>query len=169
MKVKFTPKYGENTLEIPIDEHAKPSFQTGGFVNLFNQRVTIYNDLQGGVVEGRHFDRFVIPRCNVQGGYITRTDGAIQNIVNAKTVITKAVELYKTPSEYAALPVDERENYFTAQSGDLIVLDEVDDIVTTAAEFSALKKKYSANSLQIVSATAYIYGMDSDNVAMTNT
>lgn len=169
MKIQFTPHYGENTLEIPITNETKPLFQANDFANLFRSSVTIYNDIPAGAIEARHFDRFVIPRCNIQGGYVTKTDGTVQNIVNAKTVITKAVELYKPSMEYAALPVDERENFFTASVGDLIVLAEVDDIITTAQEFSALKQKYRNNSLQIVSASAYIHGMDTDNVTMTNT
>lgn len=168
MKIKFSPQYGETTLNIPITNETKPLFRTSDFANLFNKTVTIYNDIPAGAIEARHFDRFTIPRCNVQGGYISKTDGTVQNIVNAKTVITQAVDLYKSPMEYSALPVDERENFYTASVGDFVVLSEVDDIVTTAQEFSALKQKYRNNGFQISNVSAYIHGMDTDNITMTS-
>ena len=108
--------------------------------DLWKQKVTIYNDIPKSAVEERHFDRFVIERCNIQGGIVSKADGTIENIVNAVTVITKDVERYKQPLEYAKLPVDIRENFYTAQVGDFIVLSEVDDIVTTSREFAELQE-----------------------------
>lgn len=167
MKVEFDVKYGRNEIEIPIPERSRHLYADGS-TNLFSEKVTIYNDIPKTALEDRHFDRFVVPLCNIQGGYVDKANGTIANIVNAKTVITKAVEQYKSPMEYAALPVDQRENFFTAQSGDFVVLAEVDDVVTTAAEFSALQQKYKNNGIKVSSVTAYIYGRDTDNVTMTN-
>ena len=104
--------------------------------DLFKQKVTIYNDIPKNAVEERHFDRFLIDLCNIQGGIVSKADGTIENIVNAVTVISKDIDRYKTPLEYAKLPVDIRENFYTAQVGDFIVLSEVYDVVNTSREFA---------------------------------
>ena len=70
--------------------------------DFYKQKVTIYNDIQDNGVEDRHFDRFVIDKCNIQGGIVNEADGTISNIVNATTIITKDVEHYKSPLEYAS-------------------------------------------------------------------
>ena len=136
--------------------------------DLWKQKVTIYNDIPKTVVEERHFDRFVIDKCNIQGGIVSKADGTIENIVNAVTVISKDIERYKPPLEYAKLPVDIREEYYTAQVGDFIVLSEVDDIVTTSREFAELQEKYKDNGIVVRSASANIHGMSFDNVTMAN-
>ena len=137
--------------------------------DLYTQKVTIYNDIPKNAVEERHFDKFVIDKCNIQGGLVNEANGTITNIVNAKSVITRDVNRYKTPLEYAELPVDLRVDYYTAQVGDFVVFAEVDDIVTTASEFSQLQSKYKNNGMKITSVSANIFGLSVDNVTMTNT
>ena len=136
--------------------------------DLWKQKVTIYNDISADAVNPRRFDRFVIDKCNIQGGIVSKADGTIENIVNAVTVITKDVEHYKQPIEYAKLPVDIKEEYYTVQAGDFLVLSEVDDIVTTSREFAELQNKYSDNGIVVRSVSANIYGMSGDNVTMAN-
>ena len=136
--------------------------------DLWKQKVTIYNDIPKTAVEDRHFDRFVIDKCNIQGGIVSKADGTIENIVNAVTVISKDVDRYKTPLEYAKLPVDVREEYYTVQVGDFIVLSEVDDIVTTSREFAELQTKYADNGIVVRSVSPNIHGMSVDNVTITN-
>lgn len=137
--------------------------------DLYTQKVTIYNDIPKNAVEERHFDKFVIDKCNIQGGLVNEANGTITNIVNSKSVITRDVNRYKTPLEYAEIPVDLRVDYYTAQIGDFVVFAEVDDIVTTASEFSQLQSKYKNNGMKITSVSANIFGLSVDNVTMTNT
>ena len=137
--------------------------------DLYTQKVTIYNDIPKNAVEERHFDKFVIDKCNIQGGLVNEASGTITNIVNAKSVITRDVNRYKTPIEYAELPVDLRVDYYTAQIGDFVVFSEVDDVITTASEFSQLQSKYRNNGMKITSVSANIFGLSADNVTMTNT
>ena len=137
--------------------------------DLYKQKVTIYNDISKNAVEERHFDKFVIDKCNIQGGLVNEANGTITNIVNAKSVITRDVNRYKTPLEYAELPVDLRVDYFTAQIGDFVIFAEVDDVVTTASEFSQLQAKYRNNGMKITSISPNIFGLSVDNVIMTNT
>ena len=136
--------------------------------DLWKQKVTIYNDIPADAVNARRFDRFVIDKCNIQGGIVSKADGTIENIVNAVTVITKDTEHYKQPMEYAKLPVDIKEEYYTVQVGDFIILAEVDDVVTTSREFAELQNKYADNGIVVRSVSANIHGMSVDNVTMAN-
>lgn len=136
--------------------------------DLFTKKVTIYNDIPKTAVEERHFDRFVIDLCNIQGGVVSKTDGTIENIVNAQTIITRDVKRYKSPLEYASIPVDLREEFFTVQIGDFIVFDEIEDIVTTSREFAELQSKYADNGMVVRSVSANINGTSVDNVSMSN-
>lgn len=136
--------------------------------NLWSGKVTIYNDIPADKVNERHFDRFVIDKCNVQSGIISKADGTIENIVNAITVITKDVDRYKSPSSYKAIPLDLAENVYTVQIGDFAVLGEVDDIVTTSREFASLQTKYANNGFVVRTTSVYIEGMSVDNVQFAN-
>lgn len=136
--------------------------------DLWKNKVTIFNDIPKNAVEDRHFDRFVIDKCNIQGGIVSKADGTIENIVNAVTVISKDVDRYKTPLEYAKLPVDIREDFYTVQVGDFVVLSECYDIVTTSREFAELQEKYKDNGIVVRSVSANIHGMAVDNITMTN-
>ena len=136
--------------------------------DLWEQKVTVYNDIPKNAVEERHFDRFVIDLCNIQGGIVSKADGTIENIVNAVSVITKDVTHYKQPLQYSKLPVDIRENFYTVKVGDFIVLEEVDDVVTTSREFAELQEKYKDNGIVVRSVSANIHGMSVDNVTITN-
>ena len=136
--------------------------------DLWKHKVTIYNDISADAVNARRFDRFVIDKCNIQGGIVSKADGTIENIVNAVTVTTKDVERYKQPLEYAKLPVDMKEKFFTVQVGDFIVFGEVDDVVSTSREFAELQNKYADNGIVVRSVSVNIHGMSVDNVTMAN-
>ena len=66
--------------------------------------------------------------------------------------------------EYALLPADTKDNYFTANVNDFVVLAEVDDVVTTPQEFQDLQKKYKKNGFSVTAVNEYIHGMTVDNV-----
>ena len=164
MKVGFKVKYGYNEIEIPITDKTVPKFQKSGKTDLFNSKVTIYNDIPSDGVNARRFDRFVIDLCNIQKGILQNADGTIEKVVNAQTIITKDVEHYKTPIEYALLPADEKDKYFTANVNDFVVLAEVDDIITTEVEFRGLQKKYKNNGFFVTAVNEYLNGMSVDNI-----
>lgn len=63
--------------------------------DLWKQKVTIYNDIPKTAVEDRHFDRFVIDKCNIQKGMLQNADGTIEKVVNAQTIITKDISIIK--------------------------------------------------------------------------
>lgn len=165
MKVKFKVKYGENVIDIP-DNH--PTFDGSGLSDKFTRQITIYNDIASQGDSPRRFDRHVIQKCSIQGGYVTNADGTIQNIFSATTVITKDTQRYISPIEYANLTLDKREGYYTIQIGDYIVLDEVNDEVTTGRELEALQKKYGNMCISVTSVTPNIFGTAVDNITVTN-
>lgn len=136
--------------------------------DLYKHKVTIYNDIPADAVNDRRFDRCVIDKCNIQGGIVSRADGTIENIVNATTVITRDVDRYKTPPSYKNIPLDLADNVYTVQIGDFVVLAEVDDVVTTSREFAQLQQKYANNGFVVRTVSAYINGMDVDNVQFAN-
>ena len=164
MKVGFKVKYGYNEIEIPITEKTVPKFQKMGNTDLFNSKVTIYNDIPSDGVNARRFDRFVIDLCNIQKGVLQNADGTIEKVPNAIMIETKDVEHYKSPLEYSLLPADEKDKYFTANVNDFFDLAEVDDVVTTSREFQDLQSKYKNNGFSVTAVNEYIHGMAVDNV-----
>lgn len=164
MKIGFDVKWGHNEIEIPITDNLKPKFQPYGLKDKFTSKVTIYNDIPSDGVNLRRFDRFVIDRCFVYNQATESSDGTIQKIINSQNVITKDIEHYKTPIEYKQLANDEKDNFYTVQIDDFVVLGEVDDIITTSKEFQNLQQKYKNNGFLVTSVNASIYGMTVDNV-----
>ena len=136
--------------------------------NFFTEKITLYNDVPADTINPRRFVRHVIDRCNIQNGYVEKSNGTISNQVNATTIITKAVERYKEPKAYMALPADKKADYFTVQTDDFIVFGEAADVVTTAAEWQALKSKYKHNGISVTSVNAYIYGRETDNISIVH-
>lgn len=136
--------------------------------DLFLKKVTIYNDVPETDFSERKFDRHVIDKCNIQEGRVSKADGTIENIVNAITVITKSTDRHKKPNDYLEIPSDIANGYFTVQIGDFVVLSEVDDVVTTARDFSRLQSKYANNGFVVRTVSTYLNGMDVDNVQFAN-
>lgn len=95
-------------------------------------------------------------------------NGTIVNIVNATVLITKDTERYKEPMYYMEISKGLRQKYYTAQIGDFIVFDEVEDEVTTSAEFQDLQNKYKNNGMIVRTVSPTIYGMSVDNVQFSN-
>lgn len=132
--------------------------------DIFTQKVTIYNDVAEDGVNARRFDRHVIDKCLVYSETIELADGTIQRVAGSQNVITKDIERYKSPTEYAELPADQKPNYYTAQIDDFVVLGDVDDVVTTSKEFQALQQKYAKNGFSVTGVNASLYGMSVDNI-----
>lgn len=132
--------------------------------DFWKQKVTIYNDTPADAVNARRFDRFVIDLCNIQKGILQNADGTIEKVVNAQTITTKDIEHYKTPLEYALLPADMKDKYFTANVNDFVVLAEVGDVITTSKEFQDLQSKYKNNGFSVTAVNEYLNGMSVDNI-----
>lgn len=164
MKVAFDVKYGRNYIDIP--DAPAVAFENSSLCNLYADKVTVFNDIAAGNIEARHFDRHVIDKCSIQGGYVRTLNGNVENLVGTTMVITRSVDKYLPIAEYRALPADRREDFYTAQPGDVVVLREVDDVVETASEWNALKQKYKDEMFIIKSANHNGKGMAVENVTM---
>lgn len=168
MKVGFNVKFGYNEIDIPITDKTRPEFEPLSLTEKFNKRVTIYNDVPSDGVNPRRFDKFVIDKCLVYNQVAEGADGTIQKVVNVQNVITKDIEHYKKPLEYKQLAEDERDKYYTVQVDDFVVLDEIDDVVTTSKEFQNLQQKYKDNGFSVTAINASIYNMAVDNIQITH-
>lgn len=165
MKVGFDVKFGHNEIDIPVSDNVTPNFKPYGLKNKFVDKVTIYNDIPSDGVNLRRFDRFVIDNCLVYNQLSEESaDGTIQKKVNAQNVVTKDIEHYKDPVAYKQLPSDKKDNYYTVQIDDFVVIGEVDDTVTTSKEFQNLQQKYKDNGFSVTAVNATIKGMTVDNV-----
>ena len=133
--------------------------------DFFKSKITIYNAVNIG--GERSFRRFVVDRCNIQGGYAEKINGTVQNIVNVTTVVTRDIGAYKSPAEYAALPIDEKERYFTVQPDDFVVFSEIEDDVEDSHDFARLRIQYKDSGMSVSFVNAYIFGTSVDNIAIT--
>lgn len=135
--------------------------------DLYLEKCTIYNDISSE--NKRAFKRFVVEKCFSYGVVAEKIAiDVIRNIKNAKTVTTRDVKHYKSPTEFFSLAESERENFYTVQPGDFIVLDEVDDVVLNAQDFIDLQNKYKNNGIKVITINAYVKGMDTDNITVSN-
>ncbi len=132
--------------------------------DFFTAKVTIYNDIS--IDKVRRFGRFVIDKCQITGQLVENNNSTIRKVVNVDTVITKDIKHYKSPVEYAKLAETERSKYYTVQTGDFVVLGEVDDTVSDANEFVQLQSRYKDSGIKITSVSANINGMAVDNIMM---
>ena len=132
--------------------------------DFYTDTITIYHDVPSDGVNPRRFDRRVVKKCNIQQGMLQSANGTVEKVVNATTIITKSVENYRTPLEYAHIPVDMRESRYTVNVNDFVVLSEVEDEVTTSREFQELQTKYEGNGVSVTAVNAYIHGTAVDNV-----
>ena len=132
--------------------------------DLFTSKATIYNDIS--VDKVRRFERFVIDKCQITGQLVENNNSTIRKVVNVDTIITKDIKHYKSPVEYVKLKELERSKYYTVQTGDFVVLGEVDDTVSNANEFVQLQSKYKDSGIKITSVSANIHGMSVDNIMM---
>lgn len=164
MKIDFDLKYGKNVLNIPTQKRVIEGVSAKEKTNNFSSKVTIYNDIASDGVNHRRFDRFVIDKCLVYEQLTESADGTIQKIINAQNVITKDTEHYKSPLEYSRLPADLKEQYYTVQVDDFVVLAEVDDVVTTSREFQDLQEKYKDNGFSVTAVSAYLKGTNTNNI-----
>lgn len=136
--------------------------------DLFKSKVTIYNDIPATAVTPRRFERFVIDQCNIQSGRVSKSDGTIENIINAITVISKDISHYRNYDIYVGKPLDERAGLYTVHVGDFVVLGAVDDVVENSQHWIQLQKKYENNGFKVTSVSPNINGLSVDNISFTN-
>lgn len=136
--------------------------------NLWSDVVTVYIDVAANGKTARHFERRIIKQCSVQNGTTDKANDTVRNETAVQSVLTKDVQRYKSKADYTVLSISERDEYFTAGAGDYIVIGEVSDTVTNAQDFMDLQTKYSDNGFKVMNVNVFIYGMNTDNIAISN-
>lgn len=136
--------------------------------DFFTQTVTVYISVPATDIKPRTFERRVVENCSVQGQTVEKIDGTTRLIVNAMTLITKNIANYVDAEVFYNTPSDLRKDKYTVQTGDFIVFEECDDVVTNSNEFAELQRKHRNNGMVATTVSAYINGMKTDNVTVTN-
>ena len=130
----------------------------------FTDVVTIYNDIPADEVNPRRFFRFVLKNCLIYNALTESGENTIQRIINSQSVLSKDTEQYKSPYEYAKLPEDVKEKFFTVQIDDFVVFGEVDDVVTNSEEFRRLQEKYEDNGFSVTGVNTYTKGGKTNHI-----
>ena len=130
----------------------------------FVEKVTIYNDIPADAVNPRTFHRFVIDKCLTYEQISETNTNTIRKIINTNNVLTKDIEHYKKPRDYSLLPADLKQNFYTVQPNDFVVLSEVDDVVENALDFQKLQKKYKNNGFLVTAVSAFLNGTKTNHI-----
>ena len=150
MKVGFKVKYGYNEIDIPVSKGEKLYPLSGnGLSDLNHETFTIINQIpQSPTVSTKiAWKKNVLTKCDRRDGLFDKSSGTMLYKANTFTAYIGEWEKFKSPNWleggfYALADVD-KENYFTANVGDLLIFADIPDISpTTTAEFTALTQKY---------------------------
>lgn len=164
IKVNFDVKFGKNTIELPINQgKAVYNDKSKGLSNLRNKTFTIINRIPSSPENPQiiKWNKFELSNCGKQDGiYDKSTDSAIQR-ETAWTVYIFNWQEYKEPhwceDGYYYLPDNEKNKFYTANSGDLIIFGKISEQTPkTEQEFQSLLKKYKNMCGLISSAKAYV-------------
>lgn len=130
--------------------------------NLFSGTFTIINQIpQSQAVPTKiKWKKHFIERCNRQYGIKDASTGTMAYKANAFVVNCKDVETFINADwidGYYTLPDDEKDKYWTASSGDLLIFAKVDDVEpATVAEFQSLVNKYKDIGGTLTAVNPYI-------------
>lgn len=133
--------------------------------DLFSETFTIINQVPISQTNPdktkTKYKKHFIHNCGKRNGIFDKSNGTMAYRANAWTVWCKDWKLYKPPiwtdDGYYTLGDDEKDDFFTANVGDLVVFAEIPDVEpTTVQEFQTLVTKYKDNGGTITQAQSYI-------------
>lgn len=131
--------------------------------DLFSETFTIINQIPQSQTQANKvkWKKHFIKQCDRRNGIFDKSNGTMAYKANAWSVWCKDWKKYKPPiwtaGGYYALGDDEKDDFFTANIGDLIIFAEIPDVEpTTVQEFQALVTKYKDNGGTITQAQSYI-------------
>lgn len=150
MKIGFKVKYGYNEIDIPVSEGKKLYPLSGtGLSNLRNETFTIINQIpqSASVATKRAWKKYTLTGCDKKDGIYDRSSGTMVYKANSFTAFIYDWEHFMPPNwlkgGYYSLTDDEKSEFFTANTNDLIIFADIpDETPTTTAEFTALTQKY---------------------------
>lgn len=146
--------------------------------NLYNRKCTIYCVIPSkSNTPAVYGHRFVLNDCAIENTTSQRLSGVTIQLVNVDSVITKNIADYRPPTDtvgsdstgfsdygFYAIPQMYRNKFYTVNAQDFIVYDVVDDEISTAQEFSALKNKYKNNGMIVAQGIDNRKGLKVDNI-----
>ena len=150
MKLGFTVKYGFNEIDLPVQEGKKLYPLSGdGLSNLNHETFTIINQIpkSPSVATKVAWKKYKLIGCDKREGLFDKSSGTMMYKANSFTVFVNDWQNFKPPhwlndGFYAMSDID-KEGFYTANVGDLIIFADIPDISpTTTAEFTALTQKY---------------------------
>jgi len=165
LKTEFTAKYGENVVYLPTSGGNGSWYYDGarGLSNLYRFTFTIINQIpqSASIATKVAWKKHYLTLCRKDDGIYDRDTQQMQYSQGEWTAYCKEWQTYKKPTwtdgGYYTLADDEKDGYYTANVGDLLIFDKIDDVApTTTAEFQALATKYKNNGGLITAAQGYI-------------
>jgi len=134
-----------------------------GMSNLGGQVFTIINQIpQSSAVSTKvKWKKFRLSDCGKRDGLYDRSSGTMAYRANTWTAFINDWKNYKAPTfldgGYYALDDEWKDQYFTANVGDLLIFADIpDEAPTTIQEFNQLRDKYRDIGGPITSAEVYI-------------
>lgn len=131
--------------------------------DLFSETFTIINQIPQSQTQANKvkWKKHFITQCDKRDGIFDKSNATMAYKANAWSVWCKDWQNYKPPiwtaDGYYTLGDDEKDDYFTANVGDLVIFAEIPDVKpTTVQEFQALVNKYRDNGGTITQAQSYI-------------
>ena len=114
------------------------------------------------------YKKHILSGCDVQTGFYDKTSGTMIYKANTWTAWLSDWKNYRVPSwlenGYYSMASDVKDNFYTANNGDLLIFADIPDIVpNTTQEFQALVTKYKDLGGLITSANAYINYHDKEH------
>lgn len=164
MKVGFNVKFGYNEIEIPVSEGKQLyPLNASGLSNLHRETFTIINQIpqSASIATKTAWKKHILTKCGKQNGLYDKSSGTMIYRANSWTAYIFDWQGYKQPNwldgGYYMLSDEEKDNYFTANVGDLLIFGEIPDAApTTIQEFNALATKYKDNGGIITGNEVYI-------------
>lgn len=131
--------------------------------NLKDKTFTIFNRIPMSASNAQiiGYKKYTLYGCDVQNVFFDKSTGTMMYKANTWTAWLSDWKAFKEASwlngGYYALPNDDKNNYYTANNGDLLIFGAVEDLApTNTQEFQALVTKYKDLGGLISSANAYI-------------
>ena len=165
IKVGFDVKFGHNEIELPINTGEKVYHDNApaGLSDLNDCVFTIINQIPKSADNPQAAAWVVhkIEHCGKKNGLYDKSSGQTFYRTGTWTAYIHSWQNYKPPTwlsdGYYALSDDEKAEYFTINTGDLIIFgDAPDDVPKTMAEFQSMVTKYRNYGGTVTGSEVYI-------------
>ena len=164
VKVGFDVKWGHNEIEIPINQ-GQPIYQDSGkgLSRLKDKTFTIINRIPTSASNAQiiKWKKHTLQNCDMQDGIFDKSNQTMVYKANTWTAWLEDWKHFKSPNwlegGYYILADDEKDDYYTANVGDLLIFGDIPDLAPVSEqEFQKLVAKYKNMGGQLTSSEAYV-------------